>query len=595
MPSGLTSYRPAITGTTHMVSSGHWLATAAGYRILEQGGNAIDAGVAAGIVLGTVLPHWVSFGGVAPMIIHRADRGETVSIDGLGRWPSAANIEYFNSHSGGEIRSGVLQCITPGAPDAYFSALKKYGSMSFEQIVTPALELAETGFPTSISLKEALEIGTAQTTAFELRTGSGTQGAEGNIHTWPSTNSIFMPDGKVPAIGQVIFQKDLAKTFSRLIAVERSKSNKGREAALEATRDFFYKGEIAKEITDFIQSQGGLLSMADMASYRVLIEPPTTGHFRDVEIRTCGPWSQGPVNIQALQILESFDLKSMGHNSADYLHVIIEALKLSFADREAFYGDPEFVDVPINGLTSKGYAAMRHQTIDMMNAFPEMPAAGDPWPYQGDNRSGIPRSPAQKDGPLQPDTSYACTVDRWGNAFSITPSDGIYGAPIVPGLGMIASARGSQSWLDPKHASSLQPGKRPRLTPNPAMAFKNGQFWMAYGTPGGDTQCQSMVQSLLNMVEFGMNPQEAVEAPRVATFSFPSSFWPHSYYPGQAAAEARIEADVIENLKARGHKIDVWEEWTGRVGNVCAIQIDRDKGIIIGGADARREGYAMGR
>ena len=160
---------------------------------------------------------------------------------------------------------------------------------------------------------------------------------------------------------------------------------------------------------------------------------------------------------------------------------------------------------------------------------------------------------------------------------------------------MIASARGSQSWLDPSHPSALEPRKRPRLTPNPAMAFKNGQFWMAYGTPGGDTQCQSMVQSLINMVEFGMNPQEAIEAPRIATFSFPSSFWPHSYYPGQAAAEARIDAAVIENLKARGHKIEVWEEWTGRVGNVCAIQIDRDKGIIIGGADARREGYAMGR
>ena len=189
------------------------------------------------------------------MIIHRADRGETVSIDGLGRWPSAANIEHFKSHSGGEIRSGVLQCITPGAPDAYFTALRVFGTMSFEEVVTPALELAETGFPTSISLKETLEIGTAQTTAFELRTGSGSQGTEGNIHTWPSTNSIFMPNGKVPSIGQVIFQKDLAKTFLRLIDMERSKAREGREAALVATRNFFYKGDIAKEITDFIQSE----------------------------------------------------------------------------------------------------------------------------------------------------------------------------------------------------------------------------------------------------------------------------------------------------------------------------------------------------
>ena len=239
MTTGLTSFRPAITGTSHMVSSGHWLATAAGYRILEEGGNAIDAGVAAGIVLGTVLPHWVSFGGVAPMIIHRADRKETVNIDGLGRWPKKANIDYFKQNSGGEIEAGVLQCITPGAPDAYLTALKRYGTMTFEQVVTPALELAEGGFPVSISLRQVLEIGTAQTTAFQLRTGSSGQGTEGNIHSWPSTVDIFMPGGKIPELGQVIVQKDLANTFRRLIDAECAGSSNGREAGLQAARDLF--------------------------------------------------------------------------------------------------------------------------------------------------------------------------------------------------------------------------------------------------------------------------------------------------------------------------------------------------------------------
>ena len=595
MTTGLSSFRPAITGASHMVSSGHWLATAAGYRILEEGGNAIDAGVAAGIVLGTVLPHWVSFGGVAPMIIHRADRNETVNIDGLGRWPKKANIDYFKQNSGGEIEAGVLQCLTPGAPDAYLTALKLYGTMTFEQVVTPALELAEGGFPVSISLQQVLEIGTAQTTAFQLRTGNGRQGTEGSIYSWPSTMEIFMPDGKTPEIGKVIVQKDLASTFRRLIDAERAGSSTGREAGLQAARDLFYKGEIAEQIASFIQSEGGFLSLDDMASYSVTVKPPVKGSFRDIDLYTCGPWSQGPVNIQALQILEGFDLKAMGHNSGDYLHAVIEALKLAFADREAFYGDPEFVNVPLAGLTSKEYSSARREALQMRQAFTEMPAAGDPWAYQEGTAAPVPKAPEPVSGPVQPDTSYACVVDRWGNAFSLTPSDGIYGAPVVPGLGLIASPRGSQSWLDPEHPSSLQPGKRPRLTPNPAMAFKDGKFWMTYGTPGGDTQCQSMTQVFLNVVEFGMDPQEAVEAARVVTFSMPSSFWPHAYFPGQSAAEGRIDPRVIDDLRGRGHKVEVWDDWSGRTGNVCLITMDREKGILLGGADARRESYAMGR
>ncbi len=596
MASGLSSTRPSITGVSHMVSSGHWLATAAGYRILEEGGNAVDAGVAAGIALGVVLPHWVSFGGVAPLVLHRADRNETVAISGLGRWPKAASIQYFKDNADGQIPAGVLQCVTPSAPDAWLTALRLYGTMTFEQVVAPSIELADGGFPASMSLVDVLKAGTAQTTAFQLRTGDGSGGTEGDIHKWKSTTDIFMPDGCIPDLGKVIYQKDLANTFRRLAEVERANGSKGREAALQATRDFFYKGEIAQQMVDFLQEQGSLLTMEDMAAFSVGIEPPVAGSYKGVDVYTCGPWCQGPANIQALHILEGFDLKAMGHNSADHLHVLIEALKLAFADREAFYGDPDFVDVPLEGLTSKEYAAQRRNAIDMRNAYPEMHPAGDPWAYQ-ESHGGhtAPQAPVPVSGPVPPDTSYACVVDRWGNAFSVTPSDGIYGAPVVPGLGLICSARGSQSWLDPDHPSSLMPGKRPRLTPNPAMAFKDGKVLMPYGTPGSDTQVQSMVQVFLNIVEFGMDPQQAVEAPRVATFSMPSSFWPHAYYPGQSSAEARIDPRVIDELRSRGHKVEVWDEWTGRVGNVCAIVVDRDRRILEGAADPRREAYAMGR
>ena len=585
MARGVSTYRPAVMGVTHVVSSGHYLAASAGYRILEEGGNAIDAGIASGIAINVVLPHWTSFGGVAPIILHHAQKNETVTISGLGRWPKAASIEYFETTHNGDIPEGLPRTVTPSAADAWLTALELYGTMTFEQVVTPALQLAEDGFPVHRSLHRA----------YASVVDNWTQDPNSG-DPWRSTREVFLPGDRVPDMGQVLVQKDLANTFRRMIDVEHANASRGREGAIQSVRNFFYKGAIAEEMVRFCQEHGGLLTMEDLASFRAKIEQPASGSYKGVDVYTCGPWCQGPVVIETLHLLEGFDLSGMGHNSPDYIHVVLEALKLAFSDRHAFYGDPDFVEVPMDGLMSKEYAARRRDSIDMSRASPEMPPPGDPWAYQMGKRAEIAApQPVPSPGGLDMDTSYTCVVDRWGNAFSATPSDSFGTSPLVPGLGFLVSSRGSQTWLDREHPCALAPGKRPRLTPNPAMAFRDGKVWMPFGTPGGDVQCQAMVQMFLNMVEFGMDPQEAIEEPRVSTWSFPGSFWPHAYNPGLVGIEGRIPSESVSELERRGHHVEVWDQWSTRTGNLNAIEIDRQRGILRAGADARHEAYAIGR
>ncbi len=576
MALGLESYRPPIMGVTHVVSSGHYLAASAGYRILEEGGNAIDAGVASGIAINVTLPHATNFGGVAPIIIYLAESDSVVTISGLGRWPRAASIEYFNKHAGGEIPLGILRSVIPAAPDAWLTALEKHGTMTFEQVITPALELAEFGYPLTPIVQQSIA-----STADALS---------------PSTRDIFVPDGRVPRVGEPIIQKDLARTFRRLIEVERTNAHKGREAAIRAARDYIYKGDIAEEMARFSQEQGGLITLQDLNEFSVQMEQPEVGQFKDYSIYTCGPWCQGPVTAQALQILEDDDLAAMGHNSPDYIHLVSQALNLAFADRHIYYGDPDHVEVPMEGLLSKDYTRARRSAIDMDRAFSEMPPPGEPWTYQGKpDKNMAAQRLLPVPGDQEQDTSYTCVVDRWGNAFSATPSDGIYGSPIVPGLGFLLSGRGSQSWLDPNHASSLQPWKRPRLTPNPAIAFKKGKLFMPFGTPGGDSQCQAMAQMFLNIVEFGMDPQQAIEQPRFVSWNFPNSFWPHTYLPGRMEVEGRIASDSVAELSRRGHKMQSINDWSPLMGALSGIVVDQESGILKGGADPRRDVYAIGR
>ncbi len=361
---------------------------------------------------------------------------------------------------------------------------------------------------------------------------------------------------------------------------------------MRAARDFFYKGEIAEEMARFSAERGGLITLEDLREFSVRVELPAKGTFRDIDIYTCGPWCQGPVVAQTLQMLEDDALQAMGHNSPAYIHLVAEALNLAFADREHFYGDPDFVDVPIETLLSKPYTRERRRAIDAAKAFGEMPPPGDPgerFPARANgNLASAPR------GEHAHDTSYTCVVDQWGNAFSATPSDASFWSPIVPGLGFIMSGRGSQSWLDPDHPSSLQPWKRPRLTPNPAIAFKDDKLYMPFGCPGGDAQCQAMVQMFLNIVVFGMDPQAAIEAPRFTSSNFPNSFWPHTYLPGRLNVEGRIDPQIRAALSELGHDIAVKDDWE-RMSMAVLSAIVVEDGVLKGGADPRRDTYAIGR
>jgi gamma-glutamyltranspeptidase/glutathione hydrolase len=369
---------------------------------------------------------------------------------------------------------------------------------------------------------------------------------------------------------------------------ERAAALRGREAGLEAARDAFYRGDIARKIVSFMKQEGGLLSAEDLAEYRSPVGPPERRRFGDLEVFTCGAWCQGPVLLQTLALLEGTDLAGLGQNSADYIHHLTEALKLAFADREAYFGDPAVVDVPLATLISSEYAAERRKLIRPDRALPEMPPPGDL------GREGARFRASLGDPNPEPDTSYVCVADRHGNLFSATPSDGSYGSPVVPGTGLIPSNRGSQSRPDPRHPAGVAPGKRPRLTPNPALAIKGRDQFLPFGTPGGDVQTQAMLQVLLNLFVFGQDTQSAIEAPRFATYSFPSSFAPFDYYPGRLAVEGRIPDPVIAELARRGHEIQRWPDWIWTAGAVCAILADRRRGVLEAGADPRRAAYAIG-
>jgi len=579
-----SSHRPVVRGTTGMVVSGHHLATQAGVRILEKGGNAIDAGVAAGICLGVLQSDFVNFAGVAPIMVYLANSNEIKTISGLGPWPKGASVDYFMENFGGQIPEGIQRTVVPAAPDAWIQALRFYGTMSFEEVTRDAIYWAEHGFPMhhfmSNNVKEKIE----------------------GYKRWPSSAEIYLPKGRAPEPGEIFVQRDLAETIKKMVRVERKRKFAGRDEALQAARDEFYKGEIAEAVLDYHKKNDGLLRREDLEHFQSAIEEPLKTTYRDYEIYSCRPWCQGPVLLQALNLVEGFDLKALGHNSPEYIHLISEALNLVYSDREEFYGDPDFVDVPIIGLLSKKYADLRRGLIDKNNAWTEMPPAGDPWKWQGSGRKQSGQASQKRRGSSgnfgksdrSLDTSYVCVVDRYGNAFSATPSDEAHTTPITPQTGLAVSSRGSQSWVDHNHPSSVQGGKRPRLTPNPSMVFRRGRLFMPFGTPGGDVQCQAMLQVFLNIVEFRMDPQEAVEVPRFATFNFPNSFFPHAYNQGLLDVEKRIEDSTFNQLKEKGHRAEWWPAWAWKAGGVCAIVVDSVNGVLLGAADPRRESYALG-
>ena len=577
----LTSYRPLIQGTHGVVVSSHPSASMIGLEILRRGGNAIDAGVAVGLALNVVHAHECNFLGVAPTIIYLAGRREVTTIDGLGVWPQAASVEYFQRHHQGQLPAGILRALTPGAADAWFTALARYGTLSFGEVVRPAIELADQGFPVYRFLATA------------VRTAPET------YRRWPGNAAVFLPAGRPPRVGELLVQKDWAATLRQLVAVEGAHRSRGREQALQAARDEVYKGELAEKIVAFCQAEGGLLTMADLAAYQVRCDPPVTVNYRGYDVYATGPWGQGPVFPQALKLLEGFDLRAMGHNSAAYVHTVNQALNLAFADREQYIGDPAFVDVPMDELLSEAYLRQRRSLIDPDRAWPVMPPAGDPRRGKA-TLDGAPRSAreavaaAGTAGGDGAGTSYFGVIDKDGNIFSCTPSEGAKSGPIIPGTGLALCLRGSQSKLEAGHPAALGPGKRPRLTPAPALVLKDGQPLMALGGYGGDHIPQGTLQVFLNAVEFGLDPQEAVEEPRFYTYNFPNSSFPATYLPGMMRAEGRISPEVLEALRQRGHTVERLPDWWEGSCLYGMIICQPQSGVLQGGADPRGEAYVVG-
>jgi gamma-glutamyltranspeptidase/glutathione hydrolase len=558
-------HRARIIGTRHMAAAGQYLAAQAAFQILEAGGNAIDAGVAGGIALGVVQSEYVGFGGVAPIMIRLAETGEVVTISGLGPWPRATRLERFHQEYGGKIPKGILRTVVPAAPDAWITALRHWGTMSYGEVAAAALRFASEGFAMPSLMSEIIAK------------------SEADYRLWEQNAAIYLPGGKLPRPGDLFVQSDLGRVIAHMIEEEKAAAAKGgREAGLEAARAAFYRGDIARAMVRFHQENGGWLAAEDLAEFKSDVAPALKVRFGALEYHACGPFCQGPLLAQTLVMLDGTDLAAMGHNSPAYIHHISEVLKLAYADRQRYLGDPKFNDVPIARLLDPAYNAERARLVDPQRATPGMPEAGDLRP-----------SPVGND-PGELDTSYICAVDRHGNAFSATPSDGSAAAPVVPGLGFVPSPRGVQNWTDPKEPAVLGPGRRPRLTPNPGMVVKPGHWTMPIGSPGNDVQPQAMLQVMLNMELFGMTPQAAVEAPRFATFSYPRSSAPHGYDPGLMRLEGRIPAATLQAMKALGHDARAWPDWEWLAGAVCTIRADQKTGMMEGGADPRRPGAVAG-
>jgi len=575
----MSQFRPPIAGTHGMVSSGHSLASLAGVDILKMGGNAFDAGVAVHLALCILQPDYVGFAGVAPFMGYAAKEGRVVSYSGLGVAPKKATIQFFKSNGYETIPEvGILGQLIPATVDTDAAILQRYGTMSFGEVAAAAIDLAENGFPVhrfmSSNIKAHAE----------------------NIKRFPYNASVFFQAGGIPQLNDMFYQKDTAKSLRLLVKAEKGAlaAGKTRNEALEAARDVFYKGEIAQAIVKLHEEQGGLFTYKDLADYHGKWEEPIVTKYKAYEFYTNSTWNQGALIVQFLNILENFDLQKKGHNSPEYIHVISQAINMAMADREKFYGDPDFVKVP-KGLWTKEYGKERAKLVDMNKAFQELPPFGDPEKLSaaGGQQRLLAEVRMDESRP-HPDTTYLCVVDRDRNTFSMTPSDGGMDSPMVPGYGITLGTRLIQFRLDFDHAAALEAGKRPRLTPNPALVMKNGKPFMPIGTPGGDQQAQAMLQVFLNVAEFGMNVQEAIEAARFGSYNFPDSFAPHPYYPGRLSIEARLEASVGEAMKAKGHKVDRWQDWTWLAGAVCAIVIDEVTGVLTGGADPRREAYAIG-
>jgi len=583
------TFRPVVRGRRGVVAGGHPLSVEAGMRILQRGGNAVDAGVATILAASVIEFSHFSFGGEVPILIKLKGRDVAV-IEGMGTAPAKATREFFvnrtdqkgadrptmaGAKSGMIPSTGPLSATVPAVLDACVTALDQFGTKSLSEVMQPAIELAD-GFP----------IDELRVQYIKTRSPIFSQ--------WPDAKRVFLPNGQEPKVGDVFVQADLARTLRAIATAEKQTARRGRHAGLMAARDYFYKGPVGRQIGDYMQTHGGLLAASDLAGWHAQVGAPSRGDYRGYQIYKTGFWAQGPMMIEVLNLLESYDLKKMGQNSPQYIHTVTEALKLGFADRDRFYGDPNFVKVPSRELLSKNYAAMRRSLIDEKQAsLAQRP--GDPLNMKPllASATTISYNAAPVPEILKAnDTTCVNVIDKDGNMFSATPSGAWLPAVVAGNTGVLMGQRLQSALIDPNSPNVVAPGKRPRITLTPTLVLRNGEPFMILSTPGGDNQDQALLQVLLNVIEFGMNPQEAVEAPRFDTQHYVSSFDNHEFLPGVLNVESRIPEDVIKQLGSRGHKMKTQSAW-GTGSSPTAILYDVKTGVISGGADPRRGRYAV--
>jgi gamma-glutamyltranspeptidase/glutathione hydrolase len=573
--------RPVILARHGVVTSGHYLASAAGFRILAQGGNAIDAAAATCLVLTLVEPQNAGLGGEAPTLIYSAKDRKVYSVCGMGWSPQAFTIDWCRHNGIAMIPGdGYLPACVPAMLDTWCLALARFGSMTFAQIATPAIQLAENGFPLYPGLRATIN------SYEELFT-----------RRYPTTGKIYLP------AGALVRNPDWANVLRQMSAAE-SACRKGRVAGIEAARDVFYKGAVAEKILDFItrfpvqdasgQAHTGLLSYNDMADWHASLEEPVNIDFRGLQVYKCSAWTQGPVFLQQLRLLDGYDLAGMGHNSTEYLHTLIECAKLAFADREAYYGDPLFDDVPLERLFSPEYAAQRRGLVGAQ-ASPDL--------RPGDIGRGIPeyatRPVLEDNGILLPgshtgDTTHLDTLDAEGNMVACTVSGGWFqSSPVIEGLGFPLGTRSQMFDLNPNRPNALAPHKRPRTTLTPTLVTRDGQPFLAFGTQGGDAQDQWTLQFFLNYWVFGMDLQASLDAPTVHSEHFPSSFYPHNSDTLRVSIEGRISSRIRSQLAGRGHLLSLPGDWAH--GRVLAVCFDQENGILQAAASPRQSiAYAIG-
>jgi gamma-glutamyltranspeptidase/glutathione hydrolase len=596
-----SALRPAVMGPTGGVSTGHPLTTATAFRILLNGGNAFDAGAASLIVGGVLEQDLYSLGGEALVLVYPRQEAKVTSVVGQGWAPAAGTVDWYVSHQKTLEGEGLDPAVVPGALHAALTVLEKWGTMSFEQVAAPAIEYAEKGFP--------LRDSTVRAVHNQLKF----------FAKWPDNQKYWLKaDGTEYKGGETIRLPTLARTLKRMVEAEKAAKTKGRAAGVVAARDRFYKGDIGREMVDFLRKHEAPFDYPDFAEFYARIEAPAQTTYRGYTVYKHGFGSQGPMLLQTLNILENFDLKAMGYGSADYLHTVVEAMKLAYADRDSYYADPTFVKVPSEGLLSKEYAKERAKLIDARHASKSF-IAGDPlrydstvkqWPFwkanvqdgttesrQQASIADMQASLGQDSAGVQKDTTHMAVIDKDGNIFDATPSGGwIGGAVILGDTGIGMSVRGEQFWLDKTRANQIRPHARPRYTLTPSLVFKGDQPMMGIGTPGGDNQDQTILQAFLSIVDFWddwyPNLHWALERPRAQTGHFYGSFWPHSAGFNKLGVEAAVPDAVYKELQNRGHDVSRLRTF-GMSGCATAVMIDPATHNRFAGADPRRECYAI--